>query len=104
MFTCGDKETAVPDRSIPLNELWSRFVRGENIIDERMTKQPTYNPIEDNPWKKKGLDLDDTPSIVANTKQLVENAQTQAQQEIEASKQAQKAQDVLQTQEVKPEQ
>lgn len=102
-FTFGDKETAVPDRSIPLSELWSRFVRGENIIDERMTKQPTYNPIENNPFKKKGLDMADIPQIKADNAAFIDNAYAQAQQEIEASKQAQKAQDVLQNQEVKPE-
>ena len=102
VFTLGSKETAVPDRSIPISTLWDRFVKGENIVDERMTKQPTYNPIEGNPWKQKGLDLADTPSIVANTQSLINNAQLQAQQEIEAGKQAASAQDVLQTQEVKP--
>lgn len=101
VFKCGDVETAVPDRTIPISDLWNRFVRGENIIDSRMSKTPTYNQLEDNPFKKKGLDLADLPKIKADNAVIIENAYAQAQQEIEASKQV--SQDVLQTQEVKPE-
>lgn len=103
VFKCGDVETAVPNRTIPISDLWNRFVRGENIIDSRMSKTPIYNQLEDNPFKKKGLDLADLPQIKAENQAIIDNAYAQAQQEIEASKQAQKAQDVLQTQEVKPE-
>lgn len=73
VFVTGSKETAKPNRSIPLSLLYAKFIRNENISDY-VSSSLSFNPLEDNPFKRRGLDLADLPAI----KQEVHQATTKA--------------------------
>lgn len=73
VFVTGSNETAKPNRSIPLSLLYAKFIRNENISDY-VSSSLSFNPLEDNPFKRRGLDLADLPAI----KQEVHQATTTA--------------------------
>lgn len=73
VFVTGSEETAKPNRSIPLSLLYAKFIRNENISDY-VSSSLSFNPLEDNPFKRRGLDLADLPAI----KREVQHATTSA--------------------------
>lgn len=81
-FLTTQEETCVPGRSIPIGEMWAKFLRGENIVDPRMMRELSYQTIEDNPYYRKGLDLADTPSITQSVRESVITANSMLQKEL----------------------
>lgn len=81
-FICTEKETCVPGRAIPIGEMWSKFLRGENIVDPRMMRELSYQTIEGNPYFKKGVDLADRFAISQSIKESSELANNMLEEEL----------------------
>lgn len=81
-FICTDKETCVPGRAIPIGEMWSKFLRGENIVDPRMMRELSYQTIEGNPYFKKGVDLADKFEISQSIKESHDFASKMLEEEL----------------------
>lgn len=81
VYFLGAKETAKPNRSIPLSLLYAKFIRNENISDY-VSSSLSFNPLENNPFKRRGLDLADLPAI----KQEVHDAVTKASNLLDSEK------------------